>query len=341
MTVRWRPELGRWRLLEHGFPEAPQKVALSTAGVPERESYDYWRTLAFADFEADAMPAEGRRSFRARGTGLLWTRADFLTTDSGAISGRRGARQFERDGLDSISIGLVLDGQRRSEQEGDEQITLGAGGLFVYDGAHASQVSWTRHKGIFMVVRRPDVLAALDEVPKPSEMMRRLARSPMRHVIADQFRMLARHMDFLSPNEQAYVLDQTIQLALFALGNPSADQQVVPPDGVLFHAALRFIELNLADPNLDAARVAKAVNCSRATLYRAFAAEGTGVAEAIRDMRLDRARILIEQMPPGQSIGDVAVSCGLYDTANFSRQFRRRFGFAPSDFRPTASRPAN
>jgi hypothetical protein len=52
---RWRPELGRWRLLEHGFPEAPHKVALSTAGIPERESYDYWRNLAFADFEADAM----------------------------------------------------------------------------------------------------------------------------------------------------------------------------------------------------------------------------------------------------------------------------------------------
>jgi adenosine deaminase len=27
-------------------------------------------------------------------------------------------------------------------------------------------------------------------------------------VLADQFRMLARHMDFLSPNEQAYLLDQ-------------------------------------------------------------------------------------------------------------------------------------
>ena len=98
---------------------------------------------------------------------------------------------------------------------------------------------------------------------------------------------------------------------------------------------MRFIELNLADPNLNAARVAKAVNCSRAKLYRAFAAEETAVAECIREIRLDRTRILIEQMPPGQSIGDVAVSCGLYDTANFSRQFRRRFGVAPSDLRPS------
>ena len=336
MTVqwKWRPELGRWRLLEHGFPSHPQKVAISTEGVAARDAYDYWRDLAFSDFEPDAMSAADRLSFRARATGLCWERADFFMTDSGAVSGGRDVGHFERDGLDSISIGLVLDGRRQSEQQGDDQITVGPGGLFAYDAARSNRIAWSRHRGIYLVVRRPDALQVLDDMPTPSEMMRRLGQSAMRHALADQFRMLARHMSFLSPNEQAYLLDQTIQLALFTLANPSGDQDDTASDSVLFHAALRFIEFNLADPNLDAGRVARGVNRSRATLYRVFGAEGIGVAEAIRDTRLDRARSLIEQMQPGQSIGDIAVSCGLYDTANFSRQFRRRFGVAPSDLRP-------
>jgi AraC family transcriptional regulator, positive regulator of tynA and feaB len=328
----WRPELGRWRLLEHGFPSEPVRVAISTSGVPQRQAYEHWRDLAFSDFEPGRIPRETERAFRARASGLCWERADFFLTQSGALSGSRTRRHISTDGLDSLSIGLVIDGQRQARQDCGAEMVTRAGGLFVYDAMQPGSLDWTSHKGIYLVIRRPDAEAVLGhDIPGTDFLMRRMERSPVRHVLADQLRTLSRHMAFLPANEQAYVLDQTIQLALFALSNPG--EEAAAPDSILLHVALRHIETNIADPNLGTQRLAKLVACSRATLYRAFGAEGLGVAETIRDMRLDRARMLLEQSSPNVLIADIAAQCGLYDTANFSRQFRRRFGLTPSDVR--------
>lgn len=329
---KWRPELGRWRLLEHGYPSAPQAIAVSTDGIAAHDAYHYWRDLAFSDFEPEAASREHNRSFRAKANGLCWERADFFTTASGALAGGRTRRHIAADGLDSISIGLVLEGERRSEQEGDAQAVVRPGGLFVYDAAHPNSVAWSRHNAIYLVVRRPDALGVLGDMPTPTTMMQRLARSRLRHALADQFRMLARNMGQLSPNEQAFVLDQTIQMSLFALAN-AGGAEAEPAGPVLNHVALRHIETHLADPGLDAAQLARALGCSRATLYRAFAAQDTGVAEIIRDMRLDRARTLLATAPPEATIGDIAMRCGLQDPTNFARQFRRRFGMSPSELR--------
>jgi AraC-like DNA-binding protein len=328
---KWRPELGGWRLLEYGFPSDPERIAVSTANIPQRLAYDYWRDLAFSDFEADSGKEE--KAFRARATGLCWERADFFMTESGALSGRRSRQHISQDGLDSLSIGLVINGQRRARHD-DEATTTEAGGLFVYDAARPSSVAWGRHKGIYLVVRRPDVAAVLGrDIPAPDVLMRRLESSPMRHVLADQMLTLARHMNFLSANEQAYMLDQTIQMTLFALDRPGEEVGMAMPDSVLLRSALGYIERNIAEPGLSADRIVRAMGCSRATLYRCFGAEGLGIAETIRDLRLDRARMLLEQAPADLAIADIAVQCGLYDTTNFSRQFRRRFGISPTDVR--------
>ncbi len=337
MGWNWSPDLGRWRIEEHGYPETPEPVSISTAGIGEAESYDYWRDLAFSDFEPDPVSRQERLAFRARAKGLCSAQADFFLTESGAVSGGRERRHIDSDGMDTISIGLVLRGERQSEQAGDGATTVSAGGLFAYDAAHAGRVSWSAHKGIYLVIRRPDAVAALGDIPTPAQMMHRLERSPMRHLVSDQFRLLARHMDGLDATQRAFVLDQTVQLTLFALaksGNPSSSPS---REAAYLPAAMHFIELNLANPHLDAARIAQALGCSRATLYRAFAQEGMGVAEAIRDARLERARGLIESSP-GRPISDIAVECGLFDTVNFSRQFRRRFGISPTDARSPAGR---
>lgn len=327
--------MGRWRLDEHGYPSTPEPIAISTAGIAETESYDFWRDQAFSDFEPDPVTPQERLAFRARAQGLCSAQADFFLTDSGAVSGGRDRRNIEQDGLDSLSIGLVLKGQRRSEQTDDQAALVRPGELFAYDAAQSGRVAWTAHKSIYLVIRRPDAATALGDIPAPAQMMQRLARSPMRHVVADQFRLLARHMHELNPSQQAFVLDQTVQLTLFALARTS-ESVPVAGEAAYLSAALRFIDLNLANPYLDAARIAAALNCSRATLYRAFALEGTGVAEAIRDARLDRARFLIETTPT-RAISAIALECGLLDTVNFSRQFRRRFGLSPSDARALAA----
>lgn len=330
----WRPEFGSWSLDKHGLPAEPQRIAVATADVTEGH-YEFWRQIAFPDFEADPLDAAGEAAFGAAAHGLTWEHADLFVSQSSALSGSRRSGHIEADGLDSLSIGVVVDGRRNSEQEGDERISTSAGGLFVYDAARPSTVAWSDHKVVYLVVRRPMLQAALgQDIPTSSSMMKRLAVSPLRSVLRDQILSIARHAMSARHGDQTFVLGQAAQLAIHALSRmPDEDGDIERPDGAVLNAATVFIEAHLAEPNLSVGQIARAIGCSRATLYRVFAAGGLGVAEHIRDCRLDRARALVERVGTEVSIAEIAVRCGIYDTANFSRMFKRRFGIPPSSLR--------
>lgn len=330
----WRPELGNWRIEEHGWPTRPTAMSVSTAGARPLEAYDFWRSFAFPDFEADALPPGERGAFRAAADLLIWEGADLYSSESSAVSGGRHRRHIERDGLDNLTVGLVVKGRRDAVHAADAPISTGAGGFFVYDAARPSQVSWGRHKVVYLVIRRQAAEAVLGrDFAMPSMLTQQISAAPMRHVLRDHLLSIQRYRDQLAPDEQALLLNQAVQLALFTLARPSPVEGDRSSDGRLLSAALAYIERHLAEPDLSANRVAKALGYSRATLYRLFNDYGTGVAEHIRDLRLGRVRHMIEREPVSVSISEIATQCGIYDTANLSRQFRRRFGIAPNELR--------
>jgi AraC family transcriptional regulator, positive regulator of tynA and feaB len=330
----WRPELGRWHREKYGYATSPTLIAVSTNGVPPSSSYDYWRNIAFSDFEADQLAREQTVGFRANARGIACATADFFDSDSGGVSGGRSKANISRDGLDGLSIGLISRGHRWAEDETGKQSTSAPGEFFVYDAQRPSRVKWSDHRATYLVIRREAAQRVLgSEVPDTTTLAQRLARSPMRHLMADQLRQLAKHHETLGTEEQTFLLEQAVQLTLFVLAPRSDSGQPMVDGEALLHTALRYISTNLADPLLDTSRVAAALRVSRATLYRSFAAQNQGVAEAIRDIRLDRARSLLANARPSLSIAEVAMHCGIYDTANFSRQFKRRFGVVPSHMR--------
>jgi len=330
----WRPESGKWRADIHGWPDTPLEIAVSTESVRCHEAYQFWRSFAFPDFEPDALPPDGERLFKAAARALIRERGDFYETRSSAISGGRSHRHVEQDGLDSISIGLVVRGKREAEHEGDIPVSSASGSMFVYDASRPSKVVWSDHRVIYLSVKRELAQAVLGEqLDVPSNMARRLALSPLRPILRDHFMSIARNGGSVSVQGRSFLLDQATQLALLALkgAEPSSSDRSMEP--MLLNTAFSYIDRHFAEPRLGVDHLAKALGCSRAALYRLFAAEGYGVAEYIRDLRLERARQMIEQAEHGASIADIAVACGLYDTANFSRQFRRRFGASPTDLR--------
>lgn len=103
-------------------------------------------------------------------------------------------------------------------------------------------------------------------------------------------------------------------------------------DGLLL-AACRLIDLQLAHPGLDVSFIASRLGCSRATLYRAFAARELAVAGYIRERRLQRVWGLLHSLPASVPIAEVARRCGFLDSTSFSRMFRRRFGVRARDVR--------
>ncbi len=330
----WSPAFGRWSMELHGLPVTPSQVSISTDGLSDAQSYEFWRTYAFTDFDPDARAAEPDLRFDAQAQGLVWNKAEFFSTQSSAVAGERRAALIRTDGIENVTLGLVLNGTRKAREQHDTDTVTQAGEFFVYDSAKPCAVHWSDHKALFFVVRRDSVSTPKSRaIPAASLIARQIGQSHLAPVLRDQFSLMARHGDRLQPAERAILLQQTRDLVTLAFQPPERAAVSDVPMAPLYRAAIRYIHAHMGNVRLDADRVARALGCSRATLYRAFAAHDAAVSETISEMRLLRARDLLLHAPLSASISDIAVQCGLLDTANFSRRFRRRFGLSPSEAR--------
>ncbi|PYF01659.1 AraC family transcriptional regulator [Rhodopseudomonas faecalis] len=92
------------------------------------------------------------------------------------------------------------------------------------------------------------------------------------------------------------------------------------------------VHARLADPNLTPASLALSIGVSRSVLYRLFEPLG-GVACYIRNCRLAAARRAIVNSSDLRRIHQIAEACGFSSSQEFSRAFRHRYGYSPSEAR--------
>jgi AraC-like DNA-binding protein len=96
-------------------------------------------------------------------------------------------------------------------------------------------------------------------------------------------------------------------------------------------AARRYWRVRLADPDLDLVDTAAAVGCSPRSLQRAFAAGGTTYRDALRGLRMQRARRLLER---GESVRSVVSRVGYRGVSGLVAAFKREYGMPPSAVQP-------
>jgi len=102
------------------------------------------------------------------------------------------------------------------------------------------------------------------------------------------------------------------------------------PRDELFRRAAEYIEEHLDDPGLDPRLVAEALFVSTRTLQQAFTGSGTGVAQLIRERRLERAsRDLADPALSHVPISDIARRWCFDSASHFARLMRLRFGASP------------
>lgn len=99
-------------------------------------------------------------------------------------------------------------------------------------------------------------------------------------------------------------------------------------------AAEAFIDVHCHRPEISAAEIARAVGISERHLSRVFSESGRSVPRAVLDARLDEAlRVLSAPELADTSMSEIATRCGFSSQAQFSRDYRRRFGVPPLQHR--------
>ena len=111
-----------------------------------------------------------------------------------------------------------------------------------------------------------------------------------------------------------------------------AGKEMKKADRELLQAITEVILSRLDDESLSGAQVAQAVSISEMQLYRKLKAlvEMTPT-EYIRSLRLDRAAQLL--VSGNKTVQEIMYACGFVTKTYFFREFSRRFGVSPGEYR--------
>lgn len=305
---------------------------------------DAWSELAhrWVDFyPAAEVPLQAQLSILASEACTLGS------TCSSAYEMRTGSHRAQPD--DMVVLTLMQSGGLQPEMYGRK----GPGALSLCAPREAGRFRWEQGaRQVFLTLSRSDAAAALGQDPATQLLSARGVLAPLLSSQMNHLALLLRqggHADSpLDATEYASLLDATRALALLTLrnlgrhaqqrrsGTPTDPPDTTASDSESLHmgrraAALRYMELHAHRSELSAADIAHGAGCSRTRLYEAFATEGGTVMDALRTLRLQRARAFIEQSER-LNVGALAWRCGFASPSGFAKLFKAFFGLSPTEW---------
>jgi len=242
----------------------------------------------------------------------------------------RRAQHVRRDSLDHWMIDLILKGSYITSAASRE-FDGSAGSVHVHFLGHEFDSRVSKLESLKMWVPRDfcrDTAHLLDAAAFST------VEGGMGRLMADYMVSLARQLPTLDAADAPRLATATRAMILACVA-PSPDkleEAQEPITAVLLERARRFVQTNLFDPDLDATTMQRELGMSRSKLYRLFESSG-GVARYIQHRRLLDAHAALADPDNRLRIIDIAEQHGFNDGAEFSRAFRREFGYSPSEVR--------
>lgn len=315
--------------VSHG---AGRLAELTTDGVPAGQRLAFWRDGVLKRMEP-VVASESDGPFRARLRRMSVEGAELVEHVSDSVVALRTAERRRLDGCDDISIDVMRHCQAASIDHGGEH-RLQSGDMCVVDYAQPIAVRRTRHAAIGLILPRSRVRDAMGE-DVAALAGRRLVAHGMTAVLRHHLLTTLDEAPHMSPSERvlAVAAAADMALAIFQAGRFRMADVEKFGDG-FYQAARRLIDHQCTNADLTPDRVAMALGCSRASLYRMFARRGESVAATIWSTRIECAgRMLSSADGIGLLVSDIALRCGFRELPTFTRMFKRRFGMTPSEAR--------
>lgn len=228
---------------------------------------------------------------------------------------------------------LLLDGRYRLRQHGREAFPQ-VGDWALYDATQAHRIDCPdRFAKLLVAIPRPLLRARLPGVEHCTAL-----RLPGEQGLAAVAGALARtalaQAATLKADETALIAEQLQDLLVKAFAElRPARFELSASRAAALDRAKRHIESRLADPELNAARLARELGLSARYLNDLFGAENTSLMRYVRERRLARCAAELRAGPPAcRNLTALALRWGFNDMAHFSRVFKQRYACPPRDY---------
>jgi AraC-like DNA-binding protein len=161
--------------------------------------------------------------------------------------------------------------------------------------------------------------------------------SPFAAQLGRHLQILFRDADAFSQSPAASMIGQATTDLMRAALVSAVDEEPFRRDGgdLNFITVVKsYISQHLADPDLGAERIARAMFISVRQVYKLWETEPRPLGQWILERRLDAARHeLTSPRGRSQTIAAIARRWGFADSTHFSRRFRQAYGMSPREWR--------
>lgn len=299
------------------------------------DSFSAWHDLISASFVPLHVRSTDAGHFHGRLRSRLLDELSIVEVTATGHSVHRTPSLIDTSDRPYFKLNLQLSGTGILVQDQREALLL-PGDLAIYDTNRPYTLAFASDFRTLVLMFPHDAL----EMPVGSVGRLTARRLPsdqgLGRMISPFMTQLAENLDILSGPSGHRLAHNTVDL-LSTLLSAELDRDGISserPHDELFANIRRYIEANLADPELSPASVAGAHFISTRHLHNVFQEAGTTVASWIRSRRLENCRReLRDPLMAHRPVSNVAARWGFVDAAHFSRIFRAAFGEPPSVYR--------
>jgi AraC-like DNA-binding protein len=312
-------------------------MRLDTTSLPVDQQFAAWAATQMFYDVSQPRPAAG---FVADAIG--WKYGDLVISQQSLGLARfvRTARRIKADGVDHYVLIVLLEGYWHG-RVGQNTVECRAGEACLFDLGRPVDAQADATTIALLIPR-----ASIDRAVEPFDMHGLVHRGVGARLLIDHLRSVVGLLPSTDEAEAPLlaaatlgVLSTALNLQRLALPAPA-----LPATPAQLNRVKRYIARNLAQ-KLTADTICDALAMSRSSLYRAMEPLG-GVAAYVQQRRLLRVHELLSLPAESASITTLAQTHGFASASQFSRAFRRAFGYSAADLRarrvatPIAPSPA-
>ncbi|UYO50573.1 helix-turn-helix domain-containing protein [Rhodopseudomonas palustris] len=306
----------------------------STAGLPEHDRFDAWRE--YLRPVADLTPV----AHRARTAAIdlaAWDLGSFAMCQERSSGTRfsRTTRRVKTVFADHWYLFLIKEGANWVVSDGGcsaEQVSRGAAGQVGFYSLGEAFHGEMQPMDILMLFIPRDLFAR--QAGTLDRLNNTIIDTARGRLLSDYMLALERRLPELTQDEVPAIVRATEAMVAACLA-PAPHSAEEAREGIILslgERARRVVQSRLSDPKLTPASLANSIGVSRSALYRLFEPHG-GAARYVRNTRLAAAHRALCDLAETRQIQQIADSFGFTCAQEFSRAFRQRYGYSPSELR--------